>query len=174
MLLETTIGAAALGFLAGFLAGRSRVPKAEPRPMRLVRVHETIAPGGPVAQSWSESEMWRLSLTSFMYHGNVCGFSYRAMGPEGAGVVRRAAWQTFSTVLREAGVLVASERSTTSWAGGWTYPKARAALKHGLITPPCPAGKPPMLLSGHWATLTIQRSTVAPGATGAGGHARAH
>jgi hypothetical protein len=171
MVLEMTLGAGLLGFLAGFMAGRNQAPKAEPRPMRLVR-REFTAPGGPVAQSWSDAELWRLHVGSFAYHGNITGFSYRAMRE--AGVCRRAAWERYTELLKGAGVIQGAERSATTWAGGWCVSRLNVELRHGRITLPYPSGKPPALNSAKLAAQMAQRST--PGTVGAraGGHAHTH
>ena len=158
-------------FAAGLAVGRwqarrewRRGPGA--RPMRLTALGYT-SPILP-AHSGAQLSQWELYAVSFAFHGNMIGFGYRQMRK--AGLCRRAACETFTELLTGAGVLVARERSETTWAGGWGYPAFRAAVKNGRLTLPFPAGSPPPLNSAHvMAAQTAQRSAGSPGGTGAGG-----
>lgn len=102
-------------------------------------------------------EEWRLAITSFAFHGNMVGFSCRAMS--GAGICRRAAWEAYSGLLRDAGVVVRVNRVETAWAPSWGYPRFRVSLRRGLLTLPYPLDTaPPPLLVGV-ATQPAQHST---------------
>jgi hypothetical protein len=162
MMLET-ITTVLVAFALGWLAGRRQ---SDPRPMRLVSVHEFKPPIMP-AQSWTEAEMWRASVTSFCWHGGLIGFSYRQMRAEG--VCRRAAWKTYTDLLCGFGILQRHERTETTWAGGWSYSRVRVALEHRLIALPCPVGKPPEINSAKLvaAQLAQRNPRATPNAQGA-------
>jgi len=159
-MIEIIFGASALGFGIGWLAGRRQ---SDPRPMRLVSVHEMTAPG-LVAKPVTELEEWRLNLTAFAFHANLLGtFAYRPMRQ--AGVCRRAAWECYCDLLKGAGIVAGAEGSSTSWAGGWSYSKLRVGLKHGRLSLPFPAGSPPAVNSAKLAAQLAQRSAASTGGT---------
>ena len=165
-----TAGAALAGFGLGWLSGRR--PSVDPaRPMRLVHVNEYTAPMlAPL--STTDADQWQLYTCAFAFHANLLGsFSYRTLA--GAGVCRRAAWERYTGLLKDAGIIQAAERSSTTWAGGWCYSKLRAALKHGVIALPYPAGSPPALNSAKLAAQMAQRSAAGTVGTVVARHAHA-
>jgi len=130
--------------------------------MRLVTMGYTspvlpAIPGATLSQ-------WELYAVSFAFHGNMIGFSYRRMA--GAGLCRRAAWQTYTELLAGAGVIRTEARSASGWAGGWNYPRLRSAIKNGRLSLPFPSGDPPTLNSAHVATQIAQHSTGSTASTG--------
>jgi hypothetical protein len=154
---ETMAAAGLVGFIVGWLAGRRPGPE---KPMRLVKLND-FRPPGLVARSWTEEENWRMHLCSFDWHGSLIGFSYRAM--KDAGIVRRAAWETYTQLLVEEGILQRHERSATTWAGGWSAVKLNVALRHRTIPlPRYPKGNPPELNS---ALLSAQLAQANVGST---------
>ena len=105
----------------------------------------------------TRAEEWRLAVTVFAFHGNMTGFSYRAMSA--AGVCRRAAWETYGGLMLAAGVLVRQSRIQTAWAPAWGYPRFRVELRRGVLALPYPIDTPPPPLSVGVATQTAQHST---------------
>lgn len=162
-MLETAFFAGIVGFGLGFVAGRR--PTAAEKPLQLVSVHSFEPPAG-LQHSAAQVDQWPLYTTAFCFHANLLGsFSYRSMAA--AGVVRRAAWECYTGILKDAGVIQAVPRSTTAWAGGWCYSKLRVELKHKRLALAYPAGNPPALNSAKISTLLTQAFTAQ--ASGAGG-----
>jgi hypothetical protein len=164
-MMEYVFASGLLGFALGYLGGKRQA--APERPMRLVDTRTyAMTPPGLVAHSWTEAEQWRAHVVSFAWHGGLIGFSYRQMAA--AGIVRRAGWEVYTALLVDAGILQRRERSSTTWAGGWSSVKLRVALEHKLLALPYPPGRPPELNSPRlMAAQLAQRS--AAGAVGAVG-----
>ena len=154
---EVVAAAGALGFVWGFVAGRRKPGGTTDKPLRLVMTHGYTAPTSGLQHSAPQLGQWELYTCSWAWHGSIVGFSYRNMAS--AGVCRRAAWEIYSGLLRDAGVLQAAPRSATSWAGGWSYSRLRAELKHGRLLLPYPGGNPPAINSAKIRTQTAQAAT---------------
>ena len=148
-----------IGFALGTAYGRWQAERARrmgrrgARPMRLVTLDYT-PPVIPAHSSQTLSQ-WDLYVISFCFHGNLSGFSYRRMRD----VCRRRAWETYTSLLADAGVIRVEARSETDWAGGWGYPALRVAVKNGRLSLPYPTGNPPALASAHMTAQMAQRST---------------
>jgi hypothetical protein len=153
-MLETFAAVGLVGFILGWLGGRRQ---SDPKPMRLVSVH-AMTPPMLAPKAGAELGQWELYVCAFAWHATMLhSWSFRTL--TGASVVRRAGWECYTGLLREAGVIQAGDRSRTDWAGGWSYCKLRTALKHGRLALPYPAGGPPALNSPLTSTLKTRHNT---------------
>lgn len=75
-------------------------------------------------------------------------WTYEALGPQGAGVVSRPAWDRITDYLAECGYLAKRDRSRTRWADGVTYDQfltaTRASFPRDFPAGPAPAVRAPI------------------------------
>lgn len=151
-----------LAFIAGWAVGVvwSRAWTAmfsvrEQRPARMVTHGVTVS--AAIAPE-EYADQWRLAVTQFAFAGNVYGFGQRRLAE--LGIVTRPAWTTYISLMRRAGVLQVEERASSVWASGWSYPRFRCELKHGSLSLPYPARRPPHVFLGGKPTQMTQASTA--------------
>ncbi len=88
---------------------------------------------------------WKRELQKFLWVGNMRGFSFRSM----QSYITRPGWDTHKGLLMAArpGPVLATDRSGTRWAEGWSYGHARTMLRLGLLSLPYPVGTPPPIVA---------------------------
>ena len=128
-----------IGFAWGYLARWQQTRK--DRPIRMVR-HDQIVPGMPAIQSVIADE-WRTGMQAFTLWTERTGLSELAVVK--AGLVSNRGYRRYVGVLRDAGILVAFERSRTHYAPGWCGAKVRSFLRRGKISLSFPPTPPPVV-----------------------------
>jgi hypothetical protein len=103
-------------------------------------------------------ESWRLNTQAFITHGAPLGFSQRRMAE--AGIARRKAYDKYTGLLREAGILLVYPRSGVYWAFPWDKRKALVMIRRRLIELPYPILEDaPLLFIGPAADAQLAQHT---------------
>lgn len=131
--------------------------------LRLV-ANDITPPSAPMADD--EDSRWRLYLTSYAFHGSYYGWSWRALGPDGAGVVRRRAWEVYRELLVAMGELAPLDNGELVWAHGRSYSLLRARVKYlradlclSSLPAPAPRRPPAVLIPARRDTNSTAQHT---------------
>jgi hypothetical protein len=106
---------------------------------------------------WARSERWRAHVQQFAFFADIDRFSQRRMLR--SGLCTREAWNTYTHLLVQAGVIVKIPRSGCYWCDTWNRHKLGALLRVRAITLPYPIGQdpPPLFHTRQSVTQTAQR-----------------
>ena len=135
-MLELT-AAFGVGFAWGYFARWAASRKS--RPIRMVKM-ATLSPGMPALDAVM-SEEWKVRMQAFTLYAEWSGLS--ELGMVKAGVCSSRGYRRYVGVLKDAGILVAYERSRTHYAPGWCPAKVRSFLRRGKLSLPYPYQPPP-------------------------------
>ena len=111
------------------------------RPLRMVKM-AVISPGMPALDAILTEE-WKTRMQAFTLYAEWSGLSERGMVK--AGVCSERGYRRYVGVLKDAGILVAYERSRTHYAPNWCPAKVRSFIRRGKLSLPYPYQPPPAI-----------------------------
>jgi len=144
LVLVASAGAVALSI---YMLGRAfRTLRTPPTPIEIIPAsafqhafaRDVTPPPQVVRDPDAHRVQWDTGVMTFVYAGDMVGFSVRSMQPY-IGKERR---KIYVDLLTGVNVLV-SDSEGTRWALGWNRFGLRAALKRQIIAPPYPKTDPP-------------------------------
>jgi len=134
----TVPAALIVGWLMGYLARWMQTRKV--RGPRIIEKHEIVVPGISSANAVIAEE-WRLALSAFTLWAERTGLSECAVA--NAGVTSPRGYRKLVGVLKDNGIMVATERSRTRYAPGFSGPLVRSWLRRRKLALRLPPSPPP-------------------------------